>query len=107
MKVIKLNTSFEVVIVPRIVTTIEDELILTAINEVSQFEITQNLVFSISNGRLSFVIDQNANFKAGNKYEIIIKKGNEIVYLGKLIVVKEVTDIQNYTPSKQRTQRFN
>lgn len=62
--------------------------------------------FSKINDRFQIIIPQNTEFKAGNKYEIFIKKGEIIVYRGKMIVTKENTDIQNYTPSKQQNQRF-
>jgi len=106
MKVIKLNTPFELSAVLRIVPTIGDVLIFTAINEFSQVEITQTLTWTIKNDRLLFTLASNVDFKAGNKYEISISNNTKIIYLGKMIVVNELTDIQNYTPSKQTTQRF-
>ena len=106
MKVIKLNTPFEVCVVPRIAPTLEDVLIFTAINEFSQVTVTQTITWTQKNGRISFTLASNIDFKAGNKYEISISKGANVIYLGKMIVVKEITDTQNYTPSKQTTQRF-
>lgn len=107
MKVLKLNTPFEISAVPRIVLVLSDVLIFTARNEVTNEIVNYTLDWSVINGRLNFELpDTNPNFKAGNKYEIFIKKSDTIVYRGKMIIVKEDTDIQNYTPSKQTTPRF-
>ena len=57
--------------------------------------------------RLVFTLpNTNTDFSAGNKYQITIKNGSTTIYLGKMIVVTELTDIQNYTPSNQTTQRY-
>lgn len=107
MKVLKLNTPFEISAVPRIVLISSDVLIFTARNEVTNEIVNYTLDWSVINGRLNFELpDTNTDFQAGNKYEIFIKKGDTIVYRGKMIIVKEDTDIQNYTPSKQTTPRF-
>ena len=107
MKVLKLNTPFEISAVPRIALVSSDVLIFTARNEVTGLSADYTLVWSIINGRLNFELpDTNPDFIAGNKYEIFIKKSDTIVYRGKMIIVKEDTDTQNYTPSKQTTPRF-
>ena len=107
MKVLKLNTPFEISAVPRIALVSSDVLIFTARNEATGLITAYTLVWSMTNGPLVFELpDTNPDFKAGNKYEIFIKKDDTIVYRGKMIIVKEDTDIQNYTSSKQTTPRF-
>jgi len=107
MKVIKLNTPFEISAVPRIALVSSDVLIFTARNENTGSATNYTLIWSLVNGRLIFELPStNPDFVAGNKYEIFIKRIDEIVYRGKMIIVKEDTDIQNYTPSKQTTPRF-
>lgn len=109
MKVIKLNTPFEISVVPRtMLTQSDDTLVFTAINEFSQVTFSNDIPWLNQNGRIVFEVPDNSNYKAGNKYEIYIKRLSDemILYRGKMIVVKEDTDIQNYTPSKQTTQRF-
>jgi len=53
-------------------------------------------------------ITQDVAYFAGDKHEITITNTTTetVIYRGKMIVVKEDTDIQNYTPSTQTTQRF-
>lgn len=107
MKVLKLNTPFEISAVPRIALVSSDVLIFTARNEVTNVSVNYTLDWSLINGRLIFELpDTNPDFLAGNKYEIFIKNGDIIAYRGKMIIVKEDTDTQNYTPSKQTTPRF-
>jgi len=107
MKILKLNTPFEISAVPRIALVSSDVLIFTARNENTNVSFNYTLIWSIVSGRLVFELpNTNPDFIAGNKYEIFIKRIDEIVYRGKMIIVKEDTDIQNYTPSKQTTPRF-
>jgi hypothetical protein len=107
MKVLKLNTPFEISVVPRIALVSSDELIFTARNEATGLSAEYTLFWSLINGRLNFELpDTNADFLAGNKYEIFITSNDVIIYRGKMIIVKEDTNIQNYTPSKQTTPRF-
>jgi hypothetical protein len=106
MKVLKLNTPFELSAVVRTAPDYGDVLVFKAINEFSQVEIVQTLVWTKRNDRLSFILASNIDFVAGNKYEISISNNSKVIYLGKMIVVKEITDIQNYSQSKQTTPRF-
>ena len=107
MKVLKLNTSFEISAVVRIAPVLGDVLKVTAINEFSENSKEYTLTWVYLRNRLTFTLpDTNTDFKASNKYEITIKNGVNIIYLGKMIVVNQATDIQNYTPSSQITQRY-
>jgi hypothetical protein len=106
MKIIKLNTDLKVVVIPRIMPPLGEVLNFKAINEVSQFEISLTVDWYRDKDRIVFILPTNSNYKAGNKYEISILQGTTTIYEGKMMAVKEVTDTQNYTPSKQRKQRF-
>ena len=107
MKVLKLNTSFKISAVVRIAPGFSDVLKLTAVNEFNENSKEYTLSWSYSRNRLTFTLpDTNTDFKANNKYEITIKNGVNTIYLGKMIVVNQLTDIQNYTPSSQITQRY-
>lgn len=109
MLVIELNTDNSLSAVPRIAPSLSDILVFKWINEFSQVTGEIEMIWQFSKGRLTFGFDTLPDdFIAGNKYEISIFNSNTgtIIYLGKLIVVKENTDIQNYTPSTQQQQRF-
>ena len=108
MLVVRLNSLVEVSAVPRIAPALSDTLKLTATNETTQIETIIYIEFYMYNGRLVFTFDIPIEFKAGNKYEVEInnENTNTIIYRGKMIVINETTDIQNYTPSTQQTQRF-
>ena len=109
MKIVKLNSIVEISAVVRTAPSLLDVLVLKLKNETTNLLIELPLTWYIHKNRLVFTIDTiPADFKAGNKYEIEIfnETSSKIIYLGNLLVVKEDTDIQNYTPSKQKTQRF-
>ena len=109
MIVLELNTPFNVSVVPRIAPTLLDVINLVTINENTKFTFSYELDWTMVKGRLSFTLpDTNTDYKAGRKYEVTILNDttSQILYRGKLIVVKEGTNIQNYTPSTQTTQRF-
>lgn len=108
MIVIELNTILEISAIPRVAPSLLDILVLTAINEKSQVSTDIPIDGYMHNGRLIFTFVIPLIFIAGDKYEISINNTttSKLVYKGKMIVVKENTDIQNYTPSTQQTQRF-
>lgn len=109
MKVLKLNTPFEISAVVRTAPAQSDTLVLTVLNEFNQISFNYTLTWVVNNDRIEFTLpNTNPDLKAGNKYEIYINNTTteDIIYRGKMIVVNENTDIQNYTPSKQVTQRF-
>jgi hypothetical protein len=106
MKIIKLNTDLKVVAIPRTMPPLGEVLNFKAINEFSQFEISLTVDWWRDKDRIVFILPINSNYKAANKYEISIRQGTTTIYEGKMLVVKEITDTQNYTPSKQRPQRF-
>jgi hypothetical protein len=110
MKVLELNTPFEIRAVVRVAPVQSDVLVFTARNESTGLTTDYILIWSVVNGRLIFTLpNTNPDFIAGNKYEIYITNNNlqSVIYRGKMIVVKENTNIQNYTPSIQLTQRYN
>lgn len=106
MKVLKLNTPFLIEAVVRDLPQSGDVLTFTAIEEFTQISTDYMIDWSINKGRLSFTLPVNSFDKAGVKFEISIINNGNIIYLGKMIVVNEDTDTQNFTPSKQTTQRF-
>jgi len=108
MKVLELNKPIELWAVVRTATITGENLILKLRNETNNLLIEIPIVWSVSRERLVFSFNVHADFKAGNKYELEIynQSTSESLYFGKLLIVKENTNIQNYTPSSQITQRF-
>jgi len=111
MKVIKIDTPFELSAVVRIAPTQGDIIDFYSRNEATDLEANFNITWTYSGGRLNFelpAITQGVAYFAGDKHEITITNTTTetVIYRGKMIVVKEDTDIQNFTPSTQKTQRF-
>lgn len=106
MKVLELNKPISIEAVVRFAPTTGDSLSLILRNEFTNLSLNLPLTWSIVKDRLVFSFDMNADFNSGNKYQMEIKNNTQTIYFGKLIIVKENTNIQNYTPSNQRPQRF-
>lgn len=76
------------------------------------------LVFTLDNGAVipfTWTVEKNnivatlettAGFTQGSNYSFTITKGTDIVYKGKLIFLKDGTDVQNYTDKSQDTKRW-
>lgn len=109
MKVLELNKPMIIGAVLRVAPSVGDNLILKLQNEFSDLKLDITEGWYYEKGRHYFNIDTPpTDFKSGNKYQIIIENQsiNKIIYMGNLLIVKENTDIQNYTPLDQRQQRF-
>lgn len=106
MKVIELNTPVLLSAVTRTIPLTGDLINIILKNEVSGLVITLPTTWTYQKQRLDFSFDFHADFKAGNHYSITLKNGQNVIYLGNLLIVKENTNLQNYTPSTQITQRF-
>ena len=111
MKVIKIDTPFDLSAVVRIAPTSGDVLFFKSRNEANDLIADYNINWEFTHGRLLFTLPEITSgvaYNPGEKHEITITNTttDTVIYRGKMIVVKEDTDIQNYTPSKQTTQRF-
>lgn len=106
MKIVELDTPVELSAVVRSIPQTGDSINIILKNEVSGLVIDLPTTWTYEKQRLKFSFDIPLDFKAGNHYQITLKNGSNVIYLGNLLVVKEGTNIQNYTPSTQRTQRF-
>lgn len=107
MKVIELNTPVEVPLIPRVMPLMGDLITIQLINEFTNLVINLPTIWTYSKQRLIISFDENqSDFKIGNKYQITLKNGANVIYIGNLLIVKENTNLQNYTPSSQITQRF-
>lgn len=88
-------------LVPRFYPSLLDELTLTFENG---FIIPFTWV--INGNLLTLTITDTTQFKQRDNYSFTLLRGNEIVYKGKMIFLKNGTDIQNYTNNSQDNKRW-
>jgi len=104
MKVLFLNEELIFKVVPRKYPSVNDEFILTFRNE--NTGVTPSYTFEITDKLEITLPTQPTDFAIQNKYDIEIVNNDEIIYLGKLIVLESGTNIQNYEYGSQSTSRF-
>ena len=80
--------------------------------------VTDNLIFTLDNGSIIsttweivkntivVTIEETTGFVQGTAYSFTLTRNSEIVYKGKLIFLKDGTDVQNYTDKSQDTKRW-
>ena len=88
-------------IVPRLYPATGDTLILEL--ETGQ---TIDIDWVKSNNLLEITLNDLTQFEQRGNYSFTITKGTDIVYKGKLIFLKDGTDVQNYTDKSQDTKRW-
>ena len=106
MKILFLDGPFIFKCVPRVDITFDALLVLNLRNEITNHEFSQEVNFTnvdLLEIELSFA---PADFKIQNKYEITLMNGNDIIYRGKLLILKSGTDIQNYEYKTQNDEYF-
>lgn len=106
MKVLFLNSPLTLSIIPRIYPLESDVLTISFRNEMSNIEFNPDFTFSVDDYLKITLNSQPSNFKSANKYVVMIKNGNEIIYLGKVITLNEGTDVQNYEYKMQTNGRY-
>lgn len=67
---------------------------------------TPAITFTITDKLNITLTAQPADFKTQNKYEVTIKNGANLIYLGKMITLESGTDVQNYENSTQTNEKF-
>lgn len=88
-------------LVPRFYPDIEDELLLVFENEMEiDFE------WSIDKNMLAVILLDTSLMQQRENYSFTLLLGNEILYKGKLIFLKNGTDVQNYTNQSQDNKRW-
>jgi hypothetical protein len=106
MKVLFLNTPLEFSLIPRKYPFISDELTLSLRNETTGLLINPVITFTVSDKLDITLTTQPLDFKTQNKYEVTLLNDSEIIYKGKLIVLEEGTDVQNYNYGSQTTSKY-
>lgn len=106
MKVLFLNTELSFSVIPRKYPAEIEDILVTLKNENTGEYLTPSFSFTVDE-KLNITLDsQPQDFRSQNKYEVEIKNGSEIIYLGKIIVLEEETDVQNYEYGSQTNTRF-
>lgn len=108
MKVIYLNKPYDINLVPRIYPEVEEELTLELRNESTDFTFQPEIEWMVNN-LMTVTITSGVplgEFQSMNKYEMTLTNGLSIVYKGKMMIVDEDTNIQNYVYTDQSDSRF-
>jgi len=110
MKVIKINQVEQFSCVPRQYPNLTDELGVKVKNEMTNVMIDLGFTYELSGSYLTIIInDVPADFESGNKYEVTVSNitnNSSLVYLGKLLIVDENSDVQNYVYKSQSNSRY-
>jgi len=106
MKVLFLTEALTFSLIPRVYPEVSDILVLSLRNEFTDEVITPAITFTITDKLNITITNQPADFKSKNKYDIDLKNGDDLIYLGKMIILEAGTDVQNYEYSSQTTKRF-
>lgn len=106
MKVLFLTEALNFSVIPREYPLIADNIILSLRNEMTDTVITPAITFTVTDKLNITITAQPSDFKSQNKYEVTIKNGANVIYLGKMITLESGTDVQNYENSTQTNERF-
>lgn len=104
MKVLFLNQPLTFSCIPRNYTI--ESLSLTLRNELTDVEISPEITYTIDNKLNITITTEPTDFAIQNKYEFTLKDGDYLLYCGKLIVLKQDTDVQNYEYNTQKDEYF-
>lgn len=96
MKVLFLNTPLKFSVIPRVYPLSNDSLSLTLRKEINNIILTPEFTFSVGQKLEITLTEQPIEFAILDKYEIEIKNDNEVIYLGKLQILKEGTNTQDF-----------
>jgi hypothetical protein len=106
MKVLFLNTPFTFPFIAR-QTPISNTIDVVLRNEVSQVVISQSVTWELIKGKVYVTLTSDADFVTKNKYELEIQDNEITIYRGKLMILEENTDLQNYDNETQSDKEYN
>ncbi len=106
MKVLFLDAVLDFYVILREYPLITDTLTLNLRNESSNVSISPAVTFEIEERLKVTITAQPSDFKTQNKYEIELKNGSLTIYRGKIIILAQGTDVQNYEYNSQPNQRY-
>lgn len=105
MKVVYLDTLLKFSLIPRKYPLNTDTISLSLRREIDNAVLTPDITFSVGQKLEITITTQPIEFKILDKYEIEVKNGSELIYIGKLQILKEGTNTQNFEYGSQN-QRF-
>lgn len=106
MKVLFLTEALIFSVIPRIYPDPGDGVTLSLRNEMTDTVIEPAITFTVTDKLNITLTAQPSDFKTQNKYEVTIKNGTDLIYLGKMIILESGTDVQNYENSTQTNEKF-
>lgn len=96
MKALFLNTPLKFSLIPRKYPLANDVLSLSLRKEIDNTILTPAFTFIVGQKLEITITTQPASFAILDKYEIELKNGSEIIYLGRLVILKDGTNTQNF-----------
>jgi hypothetical protein len=105
MKVLFLNTPLIFSLIPRIYPTENDNLVLNLRKETGSTILNPAFTFTVGQKLEITITTQPNQFKTLDKFEFELKRGEDILYLGKIQILKEGTSVQNFNYAEQN-ERF-
>lgn len=106
MKVLFLDAVLDFYLIPRVYPLITDTLTLSLRSEITNEVLTPPVTFTIEEQLKINITTQPTEFAIQNKYEVELKNGTDVIYRGKMIILAEDTDVQNYEYSSQPTAKY-
>lgn len=105
MKVLFLDTPLKISLIPREYPLSNDVLLLSLRKEIDNTILTPAFTFSVGQKLEITITTQPIEFNILDKWEFELKNGSEIIYLGKIQILKEGTNTQNFEYGNQN-ERF-
>lgn len=105
MKVITLDEPI-IYLVPRVYPELTDDLTIEVVNEETGESFSEDPIWTIEKQLIKIaVLETNLLVPLAN-YEFTLKNGSTIIYKGKMMLVDNNTDIQNFDPQTQEDKRW-
>jgi len=105
MKVLFLDNPLKISLIPRKYPLPNDVLTLTLRKEMDDTILTPAFTFIVGQKLEITITTQPVQFKVLDKFDFELKNGNEVIYLGKIQILKNGTNTQNFEYGSQN-QRF-
>lgn len=106
MKALFLTETLVFYLIPRIYPLSTDPVTLSLTNEQTGEVLNPSITFVVAEKLSITITTQPTQFRSLDKYDITVKNGETVIYLGKMIILDSGTDIQNYKTSSQQNGRF-